>query len=96
MIELEKLEAAVSRIAFGVTFTTVAVVISGVIANRISDKKLERQFKELKNEKDKKDKKDEKDEKEERDLVSIPILFIAAVLCILGLFLPYILTLYGI
>ncbi len=87
LIEVDKLEAEASIMAFGVTFTTVAVVISGVVANRISDKKLERQFEELK---------EERLRKKERDLISIPILIIAAILCILGLILPYILISFGI
>ena len=36
LIELDKLEACASRIALGVAFTTLAVVIYGVIADRIS------------------------------------------------------------
>ncbi|MFX0004574.1 MAG: hypothetical protein ACFE9C_13705 [Candidatus Hodarchaeota archaeon] len=87
LIELDKLEAEASIMAFGVTFTTVAVVISGVMANRISDKKLERQFEELK---------EERLRKKERDLISIPLLIIAAILCILGLIMPYILISFGI
>lgn len=88
LVELEVLEADISRFRFGITFTSLAVFIAGLIANRVGDKKLERQIAEIPGAR--------KDILEEKDRLSIALLSISAILFIIGLILPYVLTLYGI
>ena len=84
----ENLENQASRIALGVALTTVAVVLSTAMANRLNQRKIEHEFEKIK-------------EKEGRlinkrhDLISIPVLIIATILSLVGVVFPLFINLFG-
>ncbi|NVM56382.1 MAG: hypothetical protein HWN66_21975 [Candidatus Helarchaeota archaeon] len=82
----ENLEAQASRIGLGVAMTTVAVVLSAAMANRLNQRKIEREFEKIRE-------KEDRLAKKKRDLISIPILIIAIILSLLGVILPTFLNL---
>jgi hypothetical protein len=79
--EADSLEIQASRIALGVSLTTVAVVLSGAMANRIDGRKMEQEFAKLRE-------KEGRIPKEKHDLISIPVLIIAAIISMLGIAFP--------
>ncbi len=82
------LEAQASSIGLGVAMTTIAVVLSAAMANRLNQKKIESEFEKIRE-------KEERLIKKKHDLISIPVLIIATILSLLGVILPIFLNLYG-
>lgn len=82
------LEKQASSIGLGVAMTTIAVVLSAAMANRLNQKKIESEFEKIRE-------KEERLIKKKRDLISIPVLIIATILSLLGVILPIFLNLYG-
>ncbi|MFW9778173.1 MAG: hypothetical protein ACFFE8_04900 [Candidatus Heimdallarchaeota archaeon] len=74
------LNTLVNQFSLGVSLTAVAVVLAGLMANRISEKGNLKNIQKIQ----------DNEYKEQRDLISIPILFFAAIIAIVGVVLPII------
>ena len=85
--QADTIEQQSSQINLGVSIITVAVILSSAMNNRINDRENDKNFKQLKsnmqiNENLKVD--------SERDLLSLPVLVVAAILSVAGIVIPFI------
>lgn len=86
--EYVNLETQASSVGLGVAMTTIAIVLSTAMANRLNQKKIENEFEKIRE-------KEERLIKKKHDLISIPVLIIATILSLLGVILPLFLNLLG-
>ena len=77
------------RISLTLSLTTIGVIISTAMVNRLNQKKLEHEFAIL-------NEKEGRPNEKKWDLISIPVLIIAIVLSIIGVVFPLILNLIGV